>query len=83
MRFSAEVFGCRPWSVSLSLSQRMLLAHDVNLLLEGSTWSSSARQDETNADFSASQAMEQVILAFVNAWREVNDPTWVAPEETN
>lgn len=83
MRFSAEVFGCRPWSVSLSLSQRMLLAHDVNLLLEGSTWSSSARQDETNADFSASQAMEQVILAFVNAWREVNDPNWVAPEETN
>ncbi|MCH2076949.1 MAG: hypothetical protein MK180_08680 [Rhodobacteraceae bacterium] len=83
MRFSPEVFGCRPWSVSLRLSQRMLLVHDVNVLLEGSTWSSSAFQDEANADFSATQAIEKVILAFVNAWREVNDPTWVAPEEAN
>ncbi|MEM1374978.1 MAG: hypothetical protein AAGF78_11425 [Pseudomonadota bacterium] len=83
MRYSPEVHGCRPWSVSLSLSQRMLLAHNVTLLLEGGTWSGSARQDEANADFDEAQAMEKVILDFVAAWRAVNDPSWTAEEETN
>lgn len=83
MRYSPEVHGCRPWSVSLSLSQRMLLAHDVTLLLEGGTWSGSARQDEANADFDEAQAMEQVILDFVSAWRAVNDPDWLDENETN
>lgn len=82
MRYSPEVHGCRPWSVSLSLSQRMLLAHNVTLLLEGGTWSGSARQDEANADFNEAQAMEQVILDFVAAWRAVNDPEWSADSET-
>ncbi|MEO0485227.1 MAG: hypothetical protein AAF092_04885 [Pseudomonadota bacterium] len=72
MRYSSEVFGCRPWSVSMSMSQRVLLARDPTLMLQTSTWSSSARQNEADADFMEEHAMEQVILAFAQAWSEAN-----------
>ena len=80
MRYSAEVFGCRPWSVSLSMSQRVLLARDPSLMLQTSTWSSSARQNEEDADFDEEQAMQQVILAFAQAWAEANDLTFETAE---
>ena len=83
MRFSPEVHGCRPWSVSLSLTQRLLLARKPDVMIESTTWSSSARQDESNVDFLAENAMEQVIIAFAQAWSEANDPSWVKPESTN
>lgn len=83
MRYSAEVHGCRPWSVSLSLSQRLLLARAPQIMVESTTWSSYGRQDEANADFQAENALEQVIIAFAHAWSEANDPTWVKPEGTN
>ncbi len=80
MRFSAEVHGCRPWSVSLSMSQRLLIARMPELMFEGTTWSTSARQDESNGDFGPEDAAEKVLVNFAQAWAEANDPKWVKPK---
>lgn len=74
MRYSPEVIGCRPWSVSLALSQRLLLARDPTIMIEGTTWSASAGQNEADVDFREDNAMEQVIIAFVEAYVEANTP---------
>lgn len=74
LRYSPEVIGCRPWSVSLSLKQRLLLARKTELMIEGTTWSGSAMQSEADADFREDAAMEQVIIAFAEAYVEANSP---------
>ncbi|MEM9350928.1 MAG: hypothetical protein AAGA47_11765 [Pseudomonadota bacterium] len=83
MRYSAELNGCRPWSVTLSLSQRVLLARAPTIMLQTTTWSSSARQDESNADFLEDNAMQQVLLAFAQSWSEMNDPNWAEASGSN
>ncbi|MEL6607836.1 MAG: hypothetical protein AAFO58_08925 [Pseudomonadota bacterium] len=72
MRYSVEVQNCRPWSVSLSLKQRVVLARAPHLMLHTTTWSASARQSEDNSDYDAMDAMEEVILKFVQAWKDAH-----------
>ncbi len=74
LRFSPEVHGCRPWSVSLSLKQDMLLSRDLTLMLSGTTWSASQSQSEADADFSPRDAMKNAILSFVEAWQLAHKP---------
>ncbi|KNG92641.1 hypothetical protein [Pseudaestuariivita atlantica] len=72
LRYSPEVYGCRPWSVSLSLKQDMALTRDLTLMLSGTTWSAFAGQSEADADFSPRDAMQTVITAFIDAWQKAN-----------
>ena len=74
LRFSVEVNGCRPWSVTLSLNQRVLLARDLTKMFETTTWSARAGQLETDVNFVEDHAMEQVILAFAQAYHAANYP---------
>ncbi|MEM8980940.1 MAG: hypothetical protein AAGD04_15755 [Pseudomonadota bacterium] len=80
VRFSPEVQGCRPWSVSLSVKQTMVLTRDTRMMLEGTTWSASQRQSEEDVDFGPLDAAETAILAFVEAYRQAN--TAAPSEET-
>lgn len=74
IRFSPEVLGCRPWSVSLSLKQDLLLARDPSLMISSTTWSASQGQKESDADISAREAFQNAILAFVEAYTQANTP---------
>lgn len=72
LRYSAEISGCRPWSVSLSLKQRSALTRDLTIILEGTTWSSAARQSEDDVDFGVLDAFRQVIAAFTSDYAKAN-----------
>lgn len=75
MRYSAEVSGCRPWSVSLSLRQQVVLARDLTMMLETVTWSGSARQSEEDIEYGPGQAVEDAIKLFVTDYSTANpDP---------
>ncbi|WP_299842968.1 hypothetical protein [uncultured Jannaschia sp.] len=74
IRFAPEVSGCKPWSVSLSLSQTVVLDRDHGKALTAGTWSAASGQDEANVEFGAADAVKTVIAAFVVAWQEANGP---------
>lgn len=78
LRYSPEVHGCKPWSVSLALSQDVHIARDFTQILSTSTWSASQRQSEADADFTAKDALRGVIEKFVSDWKAAN----AAPVET-
>lgn len=79
MRYTPEVNGCRPWSISMSLKQDLLLARDLNQMLSSTTWSGSSRQSESDPDFMPRDAMQTVIQQFVQAFVEAQKPP--KPEE--
>ncbi|MGR3467719.1 MAG: hypothetical protein ACU0CI_07540 [Shimia sp.] len=81
MRFSKEVYGCKPWSISLSLKQDVVLARDSDVMIEATTWSTWVQATELDADFDVRQGMEQAVVTFANAWSEANDPNWSPPAE--
>ena len=75
LRYSVEVVGCKPWSLSLGLKQTSVLTRDVSMMLEGTTWSSSARQSEEDVDFGALQALQKIITAFTTDYAKANSVT--------
>jgi len=81
IRFSPEVQGCRPWSVSLSVKQTMVLTRDTSLMIEGTTWAASQRQSEEDVDFGPEEAMQTALLAFIEAFQQANaKPSEVAAQ---
>lgn len=72
LRYSVEVMGCKPWSLSLSLKQTSVLTRDVSIMLEGTTWSSSARQSEEDVVFGALEALQKVVTAFTTDYAKAN-----------
>lgn len=75
LRYSVEVAGCKPWSLSLGLKQTSVLTRDLSIMLEGTTWSSSAQQSQEDVDFGALEALETVIAAFTTDYAKANSVT--------
>lgn len=82
LRYTREVFGCKPWSISLSLRQDVVLARDQDVMIEATTWSTWVQANETEPDFDVRQGMEQAVLNFSQAWAEANDPDWTGPDDS-
>jgi len=76
IRFSPQIQGCRPWSVSLSLKQTLLLSRDLTLKIRGSTWSSSFGQDQTDIDYTVDNAVRDVVKVFIADYLAANDPSY-------
>lgn len=74
LRFSPEVAGCRPWSVSLSLTQNVVLTRDTATMIAAVTWSGSARQSEQDVDYAPLDAVQDAVASFVKDYRKVNGP---------
>lgn len=74
-RYSAEVDGCRPWSVSLSLKQTTVLTRDTRIMLSASTWSASARQSEEDIDYNVLDALRDAVEKFVTDYAKANSVT--------
>lgn len=72
LRYSSEVVGCRPWQLSLGLKQTSVLTRDLSIMLEGTTWTSSARQSEEDVDFGALDALQTVLAAFTTDYAKAN-----------
>jgi hypothetical protein len=75
LRYSVEVVGCKPWSLSLGLKQTSVLARDLSIMLEGTTWSSSARQSEEDVNFGALEALQKIVSAFASDYAKANSVT--------
>jgi hypothetical protein len=75
LRYSVEVVGCKPWSLSLGLKQTSVLSRDLSIMLEGTTWSSSARQSEENVEFGALEALQKIVTAFTTDYAKANSVT--------
>lgn len=75
LRYSVEVVGCKPWSLSLGLKQTSVLTRDLSIMLEGTTWSSSARQSEEDVDFGALEALQKIVTAFTTDYAKANSVT--------
>ena len=72
LRFSPEVVDCRPWSVSLSLFQTLVLDRDRGKSIRAGTWSASSAANPENTLFTPVDAVQVVMDAFVKAWAEAN-----------
>lgn len=83
MRYSPEVSGCRPWSVSLSLKQNVVLTRDTSVMVNAVTWNSSARQSEEDVGYGAYDAVEDAIKVFVADYLSVNRPDGPRPVASN
>jgi hypothetical protein len=75
LRYSVEVVGCKPWSLSLGLKQTSVLTRDFSIILEGTTWSGSARQSEDDVEFGAFEALQQIVSAFATDYAKANSVT--------
>ena len=75
LRYSVEVVGCKPWSLSLGLKQTSVLTRDISITLEGTTWSSSARQSEEDVNFGALEALQKIVSAFATDYAKANSVT--------
>lgn len=72
MRYSPDVAGCRPWSVSLTLKQDVALTRAPNLVIHATTWSTSRRENQDDPEFDPDDAVEGVLVAFAQAYTEAN-----------
>ena len=72
LRFSAEVPGCRPWSISLSLKQTVVLTRDLTMMFDTTTWSASERQSEEDVDFGPENAIQSVLTTFAQSFLKAN-----------
>lgn len=72
LRFSVEVVGCKPWSVSLGLTQLVVLTRDTSLMLNATTWSGSARQSEADIEYDALEALRDVVALFTADYAKAN-----------
>ncbi|MDG1531939.1 MAG: hypothetical protein P8Q99_11365 [Paracoccaceae bacterium] len=79
IRFSPEIQGCRPWSLSFSLKQTMLLSRDLNVKLRNTSWSTSSGQDQSDIDYDVDDALRDVVKVFIHDYKLVNDPNYVPP----
>ena len=74
MRFSPEVDGCRPWTISLTLKENVVPTRDTSILINTTTWSSYARQSEEDIDYGVYDAVEDAIKIFVADYLKANGP---------
>ncbi len=72
LRYSVEVVGCKPWSVSLGLTQLVVLTRDTSIMLNTTTWSGSARQSESDIEYGAMEALRDVVAAFTEDYAKAN-----------
>jgi hypothetical protein len=77
LRYSDEIGGCRPWSISLGLKQTTVLSRDTAILLEATTWSASTRQSEDDIDYNALNALRDAVTLFIADYAKANSVTGV------
>lgn len=72
LRYSAEVVGCRPWAIYLSLTQTVVLTRDTTIMLEVPTWNTAKRQSEEDVAYGAYDALEDAVGLFITDYLTAN-----------